>query len=192
MPTSAPRANASTPPTRPTRREMRILVIGCSGAGKSTLARAIADRYGLPVVHLDRHYWRPGWVAPDEAEWLADVARLIQEPAWVMDGNYSRTMPQRLAIADAVVHLDLPRWLCLLRVLRRIALGYGRSRPDVAPGCPERLDWAFFKWVWNYPRRTRPKTCALLRAFPRPVIGLESAAAVRSWRERGMPLEGSG
>ncbi|HVZ02541.1 MAG TPA: hypothetical protein VHA35_23750 [Dongiaceae bacterium] len=171
---------------------MHILVVGCAGAGKSTLARALGARYGLPVVHLDRHYWRAGWVAPDETAWQAEVARLIQEPAWVMDGNYSRTMPQRLQMADAVVHLDLPRWLCMLRVLRRIALGHGRCRADVAPGCPERLDWAFLKWVWNYPRRTRPKTQALLRDFPRTVVELGSAAAVRSWLERGMPLQARG
>ncbi|GAA3512789.1 hypothetical protein GCM10022220_60140 [Actinocatenispora rupis] len=29
----------------------RILVVGSSGAGRSTIARALADRYGLPVIH---------------------------------------------------------------------------------------------------------------------------------------------
>jgi adenylate kinase family enzyme len=48
----------------------RILVIGCSGAGKSTLAWAIANRHQLPLIHLDRFFWRPGWVAPSEPEWM--------------------------------------------------------------------------------------------------------------------------
>ncbi|MFI6132271.1 hypothetical protein [Micromonospora sp. NPDC051141] len=41
----------------------RILVVGSSGAGKSTVAGELARRLDLPLIHLDRHYWRPGWVA---------------------------------------------------------------------------------------------------------------------------------
>lgn len=89
-------------------RMQRILVLGCAGAGKSTVARALGARYGLPVVHLDRHYWRPGWVAPSETDWRAEVERLAASPHWVMDGNYSGTMPQRATHANAIVFLDIP------------------------------------------------------------------------------------
>jgi adenylate kinase family enzyme len=170
----------------------RILVIGCSGAGKSTLTRAIADRYHLPLIHLDRHYWRPGWIAPDDAAWFEEVERLIAAPTWVMDGNFSSTMARRAEVADAIVFLDLPRWLCLLRVLRRALLGYGRSRPDVAPGCPERFDWAFLKWVWNYPKRSRPKTLALLRDYPGSIVILAKRGQVGRWIVAGCPLDGVG
>lgn len=171
---------------------MRILVIGSCGAGKTTLARAIAEERGLPVIHLDQHYWRPGWVAPSEAEWQAQVARLAAEPRWVMDGNYSGTLMGRIALADAIVYLDMPRWLCMLRVFRRTLFGLARRRADVAPGCPERFDWKFILWVWNYPKRSRQKTLRLLDAVSKPVITLRSAYAVDRWVERGMPLEGSG
>jgi adenylate kinase family enzyme len=170
----------------------RILVIGCSGAGKSTLAKAIADRYRLPLVHLDRRYWRPGWTAPSEAEWFDEVERLIAEPEWVMDGNFSSTMRRRAEASDAIVFLDLPRWLCLLRVLRRAALGYGRSRADVAPGCPERFDWTFLKWVWNYPKRSRPKTLDLLKTYPKSKLILRSNAEIRRWMAAGFPLRAPG
>lgn len=171
---------------------MRILVIGCSGAGKTRLARKIADQYRLPLIHLDQHYWRPGWTAPSETEWQAQVAELAARPDWVMDGNFSGTLRGRIALADAIVYLDMPRWLCMLRVLRRSLFGYGRRRADVAPGCPERFDPAFLAWVWNYPKRSRAKTLRLLEAVEKPVIRLASTAAVRSWLERDMPLEGSG
>ena len=166
----------------------RILVIGCSGAGKSTLAKIIAHQYGLPLIHLDRCYWRAGWAAPSETEWMAEVERLIAAPTWVMDGNFSGTMARRAAFADAIVFLDLPRWLCLLRVLWRIALGYGRTRADVAPGCPERFDWAFLKWVWNYRRRSRPRTLDLLRTYAGTAIVLDSRRAVRDWIAAGCKL----
>jgi adenylate kinase family enzyme len=170
----------------------RILVIGCSGAGKSRLAKIIAERHGLPLIHLDRCYWRPGWVQPPEAEWAEEVERLIAAPEWVMDGNFSGTMKRRAEIADAIVFLDLPRWLCLLRVLKRVVLGFGRTRADVAPGCPERFEWAFIKWVWNYPNRSRPKTLALLRHYPGSIVILTNRGQVGLWVAAGCPFDGVG
>ncbi|MFI7074130.1 adenylate kinase [Micromonospora sediminicola] len=110
----------------------RILVVGSSGAGKSTLAGELARRLDLPLIHLDRHYWRPGWTAPDPAEFRAEVAALAARPAWVMDGNYGGTLDLRLPRADALVFCDPSRARCLTRVLRRrwlhrAASGAGRS-----------------------------------------------------------------
>ncbi|WP_207232303.1 AAA family ATPase [Micromonospora kangleipakensis] len=65
----------------------RILIVGSAGAGKSTLAREVARRLDLPLIHLDRHYWRPGWVASGDARFRAEVAALAARPAWVMDGT---------------------------------------------------------------------------------------------------------
>ena len=64
--------------------------------------------------------------------------------------------------AHAVVWLDLPRWRCLLGVLWRVARNYGRVRPDIAPGCPERFDGSFMRFIWDYPRDKRPKTARML------------------------------
>jgi adenylate kinase family enzyme len=97
-------------------------------------------------------------------------------------------MHRRAEVADAIVFLDLPRGLCLLRVLRRVVLGYGRGRSDVAPGCPERFDWAFLKWIWNYPTRSRAKTLKLLQEFPRIKVILNSRLDVRVWSGSGCPF----
>ena len=35
----------------------RAIVIGCPGGGKSTFARALAEKTGLPLHHLDMMYW---------------------------------------------------------------------------------------------------------------------------------------
>jgi hypothetical protein len=69
--------------------------------------------------------------------------------------------------------------------------GYGRARAEVAPGCPERFDWKFILWVWNYPTRSRPKTLRLLATVAIPVVTLRSAGAVQQWVRSGMWLEGS-
>ena len=138
----------------------RVLVIGSGGAGKSTFARRLGEKLGLPVIHLDRVYWRSGWVEPPKEEWRRTVEELCAGGGWVMDGNYSGTLDVRLAACDAVVFLDLPRTVCLFRVVKRALRYRGTSRPDMGEGCREQLDKEFLKfllWVWDYPRRSRPK-----------------------------------
>jgi adenylate kinase family enzyme len=141
----------------------RILVIGSPGAGKSTLARRLAERLGLPLIHLDREYFGPGWAVPSKAEWREKVAALAAQPEWVMDGNYSSTFDIRVPRATTIVWLDVPRWRCLLSALWRVAKNYGRTRPDLGPECIEKFDWPFIKWIWAYPEKMRAKTARMLK-----------------------------
>ncbi len=135
----------------------RIAVLGCGGSGKSTLSRRLKERTGLPVVHLDRHYWNAGWTPTPDGDWEAVHADLVRRPRWIIDGNFSRTMAPRLARADAAIFLDLPTWRCVLRILRRIRTWRGRTRPDLPDGCPERFDWEFLWWVAGFRRRSRAR-----------------------------------
>ena len=134
----------------------RVLVIGSGGAGKSTFAVQLGERTGLPVIHLDALFWRAGWRETPREEWAARVEELLARDEWIMDGNYGGTMERRLAACDTVVFLDFHRALCLWRVIKRRARHRGRSRPDMAEGCEERLTWEFIRWVWDYPRTRRP------------------------------------
>src|SRR5687767_2294380 len=164
----------------------RILVIGSSGTGKSTLARQMGPKLGLPVIHLDQEYWQPGWVATEPAAWQARVERLVAREAWVMDGNYSGTFAIRVPRADAIVWLDLPRRIYFPRAVWRIVESYGRVRPDLAPGCPEKIDLEFlFKWVWTYPTRSRPRALSLVESLRGriPVVVLRTPRQVRAFVE---------
>ena len=143
----------------------RVLVIGSPGAGKSTLATAIARRTGLPLIHLDRHHWRAGWVEADKTEWEPQVAALSAGERWVIDGNYAGTLAARLARADTVIWLDFPVWLCVWRVLRRAVQYRGKTRPDMADGCAERLDWEFLVYTARFPWAGRERILAKLPAF---------------------------
>jgi adenylate kinase family enzyme len=156
----------------------RILVIGSGGAGKSTFARRLGAALGLEVIHLDALYWQAGWVEPPKEVWRGRVEELLQREAWVMDGNYGGTLELRLAACDMVVFLDLPRVVCLWRVLKRAVKYRKGGRPDMAPGCPEQLSADFLRWIWNYPARSRPKVLKLLAAYGagRRVIRLRSRA----------------
>jgi adenylate kinase family enzyme len=144
----------------------RVAIIGVSGSGKSWLAVRLGELLGLPVYHLDRLHWRPGWQAMPKDEWRALQEGLVKEPTWIIDGNYFSTFDVRLWACDTVVWLDLPIWVCLASVLWRYLIYRGRARPDLDPGCPERLDWAFLRYIAAYRRRGRPRTLRALSELP--------------------------
>jgi adenylate kinase family enzyme len=162
----------------------RIVILGCSGSGKSTLARRLGEKLNLRVVHLDALYWLPGWVESDVAAFRARVEEALNTDRWVCDGGYSRTYDLRFPFADTVIWLERPRWLCLWRVIRRSVLQLGRTRIDMAPGCPERIpELKFLLFIWNWERLTRPKIEAgLARYAPKtPMVVLDSDAAVEAF-----------
>lgn len=159
----------------------KIAVIGCCGAGKSTLARQMGELLKLPVVHLDAYYWQSGWVEMPAPQWRQTVNDLVQGPAWIMDGNYSNTVDIRLPVVETIIWLDFPRWLCLRQVLKRIWQYRGKTRPDMAADCPERFDWGFLQWIWDFPKRSRPKIVEALDRYAegRQVIVLHHPSDVR-------------
>ena len=140
----------------------RVLIIGCGGAGKSTLARALGEKTGLPVVHLDSIFWLPGWVEMEKDAFDQRLREEMAKEAWIMDGNFNRTMEERITHCDTIIYLDFSRFACLRGVLKRVITTYGKVRPDMGEGCPERLDWEFLKWVWNFNKNKQERYYRML------------------------------
>ena len=148
----------------------RIMIIGCPGSGKSTLAVKLGEKLKLPVIHLDKLYWKKGWVESSAQEFLEKLEKELKRPQWIIDGNYGATIPQRLERADMVIFLDYPRSVCLSRALKRILSGYGKTRPDMGEDCPERLDIEFLKYIWFFRKKNRSGLAKMLAKTPEKVI----------------------
>ena len=131
----------------------RIMIIGGPGSGKSTLARALGVKLGLPVVHIDPMYWSSGWTQRPAAETLAQVTAAAAKPDWVFEGNHSVSYACRASRADLIIFLDLSRPVRLGRVLRRSWRYAGKTRPDMPPDCPERLNFEFLLFTLRWNRR---------------------------------------
>jgi len=162
----------------------RVMIIGGSGSGKSTLARKIGGVTGLPVVHIDPMYWKPGWVQRAKEETRRLVLEASAQEAWVFDGNHHNTFEARIARADTLIWLDLPTGLRMWRVAARRWQYRGRARPDMTEGCFERLNLHFlFYWVGGYRWRRRREDLALMQSLPPHVIGvhLKSRRAVAAY-----------
>jgi adenylate kinase family enzyme len=144
----------------------RVVVIGSGGSGKSTFARSLGEATGIEVIHLDSLYWKPNWRKSPPAEWEKRVAELVKRDSWIMDGNFGGTRRMRIEASDTVVFLDFPRLVCIYRVIRRGICYRGKSRPDMAEGCNEKLDLEFLSWVWNFPARSRYRIFEDVNTFP--------------------------
>ncbi|WP_080874514.1 hypothetical protein [Oceanobacillus timonensis] len=136
----------------------RIIVIGCPGAGKSTLSAQIAQIRNIPLVHLDNIQWIDDDTTVSQTDFDAKLKEEIQKKEWIMDGNYARTLALRMGRADVVIWLDFPRSVCFYRILKRYVKNKGKKNPH---GNPDRLDFSFLRFVWNYKKENDSKIKSL-------------------------------
>lgn len=162
---------------------VRIAVVGYSGSGKSTLARALAQKYGMPLLHIDRVFWQPGWQARPPEECEAILREFLDtHNGWVIDGNYRKPCylyARRMAEADRILFLDFNRAACFTRAVRRWGKYHGRERASMGPGCPEKMDLEFARWILHDGRTLRQRAGygALLAKYA------DKATVIRSQRE---------
>ena len=166
----------------------RIAVLGPPGSGKSFVAGRLAQAAGLPLVHMDRLAYRPGWQGTPRDDLLRMHQEWLDRPEWVLDGNYTNVgKAERIGRADVVVVLAMPRRTCMARILRRTAFHHGRARPDMAEGCAERLDLGFLRFCWAWHTRHPDYGSEIARqAGSTPVIVLRDRREVDEFLERVM------
>lgn len=143
----------------------RVTIVGPSGSGKSTLAKQLGKVFELPAFHMDQQFFNPGWVEKSKEALVGEVNGILDKnEQWIIEGNYSSTLPTRLSKSTHVYFLDYPRRIYVYRVLKRLLLTYGKVREDMAPGCPERIDLSFLKYVWNFKTQRREKLLKLIQS----------------------------
>ena len=168
---------------------MKFAVMGYSGSGKSTLCRKLHERYPVPVLHLDMVQFLPDWKTRTDAE-KQDIVRafLDEHPnGWVIDGNYSGlSYERRCGEADHIVLMLFGRLDCLLRCARRYHTYKGKSRPDMAEGCNEKLDWEFIRWIlWEgRSKKIRERYQRVQEQYPDKVVVLRNQRQLDDYLKR--------
>ena len=138
----------------------RIMVIGCPGSGKSTFARALHQKTGVPLYHLDMLYWNADKTTVEKSVFLERLAAVLKHDDWIIDGNFSSTMELRLALCDTVVFLDFPMEVCLDGVRAR----RGKPRSDI-PWVETEEDAEFIAFIKSFNEQRRPQVMALLQRY---------------------------
>ena len=138
----------------------KIIVIGCPGSGKTTFAEKLRDRIGLPLFYLDAIWHKPDRTHISREEYDARLGEILSLEAWIIDGNYSRTIERRLAACDTVFLFDLPTEVCLEGAIARL----GKERYDM-PWIDTELDPRLKEEIEAFPTKNLPVIYALLEQY---------------------------
>lgn len=165
-------------------------MIGCPGAGKTTFACQLAQKTGLPLIHLDYYYHdkpKDYYSEKNKAAWRDQVLKLTKPDRWIIDGNYSTTFPERFEAADTIIFFDFPLRLRLYGIFRRRLQFRKKKRYDMPEGWQEKITWEFFKFVWNF-EAYRPKITNVLDSnSKKKVITFKKRSDVRRYLESLKP-----
>ena len=163
----------------------RVCVIGCCGAGKSRFSTHFAEKTSLPIIHLDRLFWKENWIQEDRDIFDQKLNNILSKEQWIIDGHYSRTIERRVQKADTIFLFDFPTWICLYRMLKRFVQHHKHTRSDIAPGCNERFDWHFLKYVATFRQHKRPELLETLKNHAQhcKVIVFKRPSEVKAWLE---------
>lgn len=147
----------------------KIAIIGNAGSGKSTLAFELQKKLDLPLYHLDQYAWKPDWQKVDWEVFKKAHNALCQQDEWIIEGIYLKLLHERVTYADVIIFLDVPRSVCIWRVLKRAVTNYGQDIPGNPEKCKQRLFsfkfLEFLKWIWNFNNRHRQVVLDVLREF---------------------------
>ena len=148
----------------------KVIVIGCPGSGKSTVSRALHNKTGIPLYHLDMMYWNADKTTVEKSVFLERLFAVLEKNEWIIDGNYGSTMELRMAACDTVFFLDYPLDVCLDGIKER----RGKPRSDM-PWIETEKDAEFIEFIKSYNEQQKPKVLELLKKYSdKNIIILES------------------
>ena len=138
----------------------KVIVIGCPGSGKSTVSRALHNKTGIPLYHLDMMYWNADKTTVEKSVFLERLSVVLEKDAWIIDGNYGATMELRMEACDTVIFLDYLLDVCLDGIRER----RGKPRSDM-PWIETEEDSEFIEFIKNYNEQQKPKVLELLEKY---------------------------
>ena len=138
----------------------KVIVIGCPGSGKSTVSRALHNKTGIPLYHLDMMYWNADKTTVEKSVFLERLSAVLEKDEWIIDGNYSSTMELRMAACDTVIFLDYPLDVCLDGIKER----RGKPRSDM-PWIETEEDAEFIEFIKSYNEQQKPKVIELFEKY---------------------------
>ena len=161
----------------------RISIIGGSGSGKSTLANILSKKLDIPAVHLDAINYKNNWVEIDKTERDKIIEEKANEDKWIIDGNYNKTLMKRLENADLIIWLDYSTFAQVKGVLKRYIQNHNKEKEEL-PGCKERFNLKFYKYVLTYNKKKRPDVVKMLEKIPKKkVITFKKQKDLNKWLE---------
>lgn len=144
----------------------KILVLGNGASGKSTLAKYLSEKLSIPLLHLDTIYWENGWQHADHKVFLEKVSKLMKKNSWIIEGTPMLGIENRMNEADTIFYLDVNRWACLWRALKRYVKNLF-VKNNYNDGCPANtFSLKTFKWIYLFEKNNKNKILNLIKKSP--------------------------
>src|SRR2546421_11703439 len=160
----------------------KIVIIGPPGAGKTTLANDLGSLLKIKVFHLDRLFWKRGWKRKTRDKRIDILQKLVLEKQWMIEGTYLNSSKRHLKAADTIIFLDIPRLLCLQRLIKRHREYNKRFRRDIPKECTDRLTMVHKLKVLTFPLHGGRTIKQSIRNYnSKQIIRLRSAKEVEDF-----------
>lgn len=163
----------------------RICIMGPSNSGKSTLAQKLGKKLNVPVCHLDQlaHVTGTNWVPRANIDWVDEHDTFIKQDRWIMEGNYSFSMPQRFARATTLIWLDFGIWGCIIRYIGR-SLKNDPNRPGRLADATQDFSFTLIHYMlFTYPQK-RLKSKAIIEQSGVPLLRITSVKELNRYYQR--------
>lgn len=159
----------------------KVIIIGCSGSGKTTFAEKLQRVTNLPLYYLDAIWHKPDRTHISREEYDKKLAEIFKTKEWIIDGNYSRTIEERIKNSDMIFLFDLPTEVCVQGATERL----GKTRYNI-PWIDTILDPKLEQEIREFPDRVLPRIYELLEKYKdgKQVVVFKSRAEADEYLNR--------
>ena len=101
---------------------MKIFIFGIVASGKTTLAKSISQEYNIPCFEGDCIAWAVSEgrrYKRSDIEQKQEIDRINNQGEWIIEGTYRESQRCIFDMADKIIFLDTPLWVCKFWIMTR-------------------------------------------------------------------------
>ena len=167
---------------------MKIHIIGCSGSGKTYLAKALSEKYNIPLFDLDDIYWDNCATAYNSKMPTEKRTELLdgflQNDDWIIEGVYYAWVGQCFEDADIIYVLDIPKRIYIYRIIKRAIrrkLGFEKGKRETWKSV-----YHLIKWTDTFQSENMVQIRKILAQYKEKTIWLKRPNEVRKVIREGI------